>query len=39
MESEEIDINVIISYQLYELERKAGVPEAQGINPYWYGIY
>lgn len=27
----------MISYELWELERKAGVPEAQGVNPYWYG--
>ena len=34
---ENVTIEQINSYQIWEIERKAGVPEAQSINPYWYG--
>ncbi len=37
MKNETITIEEIESYQLWEIERRAGVPEAQVINPYWYG--
>ena len=34
---ESVTIEEIESYQLWEIERRAGVPEAQSVNPYWYG--